>query len=178
MPREAEDLTGRRFGKLVVVGQAPPKGNSARWVCKCDCGSDHEVAAKHLKSGATQSCGCIVKASGWFKRADHTGERFGQLVAEKYIGARNGSGLWRCRCDCGATTDVLAGNLVSGNTQSCGHTKRSLFEGETYGCWTVQRRVGTSRDGAVRWAVECSTCGAQAEATTRDLRRGSPVCRK
>lgn len=27
---------------------------------------------------------------------------------------------WRCKCECGNTTNVLASNLTTGNTQSCG----------------------------------------------------------
>lgn len=48
------DLTGRRFGRLVAVKYL---GNS-KWSCKCDCGKYHNVTAYSLKTGVTKSCGC------------------------------------------------------------------------------------------------------------------------
>ena len=58
----AEDLTGRRFGRLVVVSRAPNGKNwKARWNCMCDCGNSSVVCASHLKNGHTQSCGCLNK---------------------------------------------------------------------------------------------------------------------
>ena len=33
--------------------------NPAKWHCICDCGNEVDVLAHRLKSGTTQSCGCI-----------------------------------------------------------------------------------------------------------------------
>lgn len=54
-----EELTGRRFGRLVVISYAGKKGGKNQWVCQCDCGKTSVVAACNLKSGKTKSCGCI-----------------------------------------------------------------------------------------------------------------------
>ena len=35
----AEDLTGRRFGKLVAVKKLESKNGRTRWECRCDCGN-------------------------------------------------------------------------------------------------------------------------------------------
>lgn len=51
------DLTGQRFGKLVVITRAESK-NGARWLCKCDCGIEKVIQGGHLRSGSTESCGC------------------------------------------------------------------------------------------------------------------------
>lgn len=54
------DLTGKRFGKLKVLKQAPSKNNKIYWLCQCDCGSKpKEIMAYCLTSGKTSSCGCI-----------------------------------------------------------------------------------------------------------------------
>jgi len=58
-----DDLTGRRFGRLVVLARAPtavsPKGKKiTRWLCRCDCGAEPIKRAMHLKTGHTTSCGC------------------------------------------------------------------------------------------------------------------------
>ena len=54
----SKDLTGMRFGRLVaikIVGTA--KSGHKIWLCKCDCGNDHEVTSASLQKGST-SCGC------------------------------------------------------------------------------------------------------------------------
>ena len=55
--RKAIDMTGRRFGKLQVIGRAPKAGPDARWSCKCDCGRKIVVRRYNLLSGQI-SCGC------------------------------------------------------------------------------------------------------------------------
>ena len=54
-------LTGQRFGRLVVCFQVPskPHRRGARWACLCDCGTKKVVFAKGLRDGSTQSCGCL-----------------------------------------------------------------------------------------------------------------------
>ncbi len=54
------DLTGQRFGRLLVIGcmGRNPSGNS-RWLCRCDCGNEKTVTYQNLKNGRTQSCGCL-----------------------------------------------------------------------------------------------------------------------
>lgn len=55
---QAVDLTGQRFGALVVRGRS----QSGKWQCKCDCGAALERALSALREGeregARQSCGC------------------------------------------------------------------------------------------------------------------------
>lgn len=54
-----EDLTGRRFGRLVVLERAEgPCKKHTYWKCLCDCGNITITAAQKLKSGSTKSCGC------------------------------------------------------------------------------------------------------------------------
>lgn len=53
------DLTGRQFGRLTVMSQAPRQGRRIMWQCQCSCGRVAIVAGHHLKSGAIQSCNCL-----------------------------------------------------------------------------------------------------------------------
>lgn len=56
---------------------------------------------------------------------DLTGQRFGRLVAvEPTSRSRCGGLAWRCRCDCGSGSTVVAASLLRGATQSCGCFKR------------------------------------------------------
>lgn len=55
-----EDLTNKRFGKLLVVENTNKKRNKKTiWLCKCDCGNYKEVQVDNLTSGHTKSCGCL-----------------------------------------------------------------------------------------------------------------------
>lgn len=59
------------------------------------------------------------------RRDDLSGVRFGSLVAVECLGSRGSRAgmVWRCDCDCGSEREVLALNLKSGNTKSCGCSK-------------------------------------------------------
>ena len=59
-----EDLTGKRFGRLVVVSKSfdkrNPKGTLEHfWSCKCDCGNVKNIRQSALVYAGTKSCGCI-----------------------------------------------------------------------------------------------------------------------
>jgi len=51
-----------------VLDLVPKRDDNQRptWRCKCDCGTIKEVAARHLKSGDIQSCGCLNISHGEF----------------------------------------------------------------------------------------------------------------
>lgn len=53
------DLTGQRFGRLLVIEEAGRnKRSDVLWKCKCDCGNEVTVCTSHLRTGNTKSCGC------------------------------------------------------------------------------------------------------------------------
>lgn len=61
------DLTGQRFGRLVVIDEAEPKifytskrkVTRRQWNCLCDCGETCTVSMSNLRTGHTKSCGCL-----------------------------------------------------------------------------------------------------------------------
>ena len=56
------DLTGQRFGRLVVINLLTSKGaKRPKWLCKCDCGNECVVLGHNLVEGFTKSCGCLHK---------------------------------------------------------------------------------------------------------------------
>jgi hypothetical protein len=51
------ELTGRRFGRLVVIEHAGSSRQGARlWRCNCDCGKEVIIRADNLRNA--KSCGC------------------------------------------------------------------------------------------------------------------------
>ena len=59
MPKKI-DLTGQRFGRLLVIREAGRKNGKVAWLCKCDCGREKVVCGSSLtrRKNPTVSCGC------------------------------------------------------------------------------------------------------------------------
>jgi hypothetical protein len=56
------DLTGKRFGRLVVIHRAQSsRPTETKWECLCDCGNKTIVDSFKLRNGITKSCGCLAK---------------------------------------------------------------------------------------------------------------------
>lgn len=108
--RIRKDETGNKYGKLTVLEYLGKK----KYKCLCDCGNTVDVYTDNLRSGKTKSCGCERFSKSNYK--DLTGQRFGRLVAKKYLKNSN----WLCICDCGNEIITKADYLKSGNTKSCG----------------------------------------------------------
>lgn len=65
----AEDILGRRFGKLTVLKCSRTRLSEKKWnrpyyLCECDCGTKVEVQRNNLIHGHTRSCGCLKNMSG------------------------------------------------------------------------------------------------------------------
>ena len=80
MKKPYQDLTGKRYGRLLVLSLvADEKGSNipTRWLCQCDCGKQLSVRAYNLKSGNTNSCGCLQKEIAATNKKTHgmTGSR-------------------------------------------------------------------------------------------------------
>lgn len=55
-----KDLTGKRFGKLLVLNYSHLDKNASHsyWNCLCDCGVKKIVRGQYLNRSTTKSCGC------------------------------------------------------------------------------------------------------------------------
>jgi hypothetical protein len=62
--RHRQDLTGRRFGKLVVLEISEIAETRQKWLCLCECGNSSLVRGEYLRSGETRSCGCMRRSHG------------------------------------------------------------------------------------------------------------------
>ncbi|MEI7590388.1 MAG: hypothetical protein WCJ49_03650, partial [Deltaproteobacteria bacterium] len=54
------DLTGQRFGRLVVLFRVEnTPGGQTKWRCRCDCGVDVTTRSIYLRKGIKKSCNCL-----------------------------------------------------------------------------------------------------------------------
>lgn len=58
---QIKDLTGLRFGRLIVVSFKERSKHKTLWNCKCDCGNDCITSTSCLTTRSTISCGCKNK---------------------------------------------------------------------------------------------------------------------
>ncbi len=49
-----------------------------------------------------------------------TGNRYGRLIVLEEHKYKNRHIYWKTKCDCGSEVYVTRGNLITGNTRSCG----------------------------------------------------------
>jgi hypothetical protein len=121
-----KDISRQRFGKWLVLRRVKNnRQGSARWECRCDCGTISVITGGNLRSpGGNRSCrACRSRVGSKGPRRpkeDLMGRRFGRLTVAG--DPRHVDGLWRwdCLCDCGARRSVIVNGLVSGLTRSCG----------------------------------------------------------
>ena len=59
MGRQAVDMTGERFGRLICVAPLGSTHSGMLWECKCECGNITKVLRGNLLKGTVQSCGCL-----------------------------------------------------------------------------------------------------------------------
>lgn len=52
---------------------------------------------------------------------DLSGQTFGKLYVQSETGSNTwGNVVWTCSCSCGRQVEITSGNLIRGNTKSCG----------------------------------------------------------
>lgn len=78
------NLSGLRFGRLLILNEYDIYNGSKRYKCICDCGKSSIVFHSNLKKGNTKSCGCIEKEK-WKKIIT----KHGDYGSPEYIAWRN-----------------------------------------------------------------------------------------
>lgn len=195
-----EDLTGKQFGKLTVIGpdfklNIQNKINKIPgifWKCNCDCGSQISVTTNYLKRTKNPHCNnCNILIE-----EDITGQIFNYLtVIQKdyeYNKINNVQGsYWKCKCICGNETSVRKDCLKKGIIKSCGCMKKQLslesnmidMKGKKFGQITilepdfeyVKKHDIKNSGHVIYWKYQCD-CGKIHSAPGTDIRSGKVNC--
>ena len=131
------DLTGKKFGKLTVLGRDKDATDKTRnctltkWLCRCECGNTVSVYTPNLTGGKSTQCKSCAAGKGT-KRGNvkghvySVGDKVGRLtIVEELPSRRNKKGevitkKWRCICDCGNEFITSSESLSSRKVPSCG----------------------------------------------------------
>jgi hypothetical protein len=67
------DLAGQRFGLWSVLSRVPrtKPGGTAKWLCRCACGTEKIVDSYTMRSGESRSCGCATTRFTYESRKTH-----------------------------------------------------------------------------------------------------------
>ena len=178
------DLTGQRFGNLLVVEEVPKpedfsgKDWKVRWRCVCDCGNECIKETSKLRNQGSICCPECAKKLYWKDRKeDLTGMTFGQLTVIKETDPPNTVDMtthkrrfWECKCSCGETSIVPTTSLKTGKATmcwTCAHYvtnsyKRKDYTGQTFGELTILEMIYPDRntEGKRRTKCRCKcSCG-------------------
>lgn len=155
-----EDITGKTFGKWIVLGR--DKDKTGYWICQCQCDNHtiKSIRAYTLKSGQSTSCGC-----------SHLDKFIGKQFSEWTVLEYAGNGNYKCRCSCGNIRIVSNTALKSGSLRSCGHNNilKGLVDlsGKQFGYWTVLRYADDHK-----WKCQCK-CGNIRDIEASSLKDGT-----
>lgn len=127
------DLTGKKYGKLIVKERCFKNDKNTWWSCLCDCGNNIDVRSSSLIKGNTKSCGCLRSEIESIK-----GNRYGKLVAIRYVYTKNRKTYWEFMCDCGKTKIIQRNTVTDGSVKSCGclfKTRNGKSNSRKYSIW-------------------------------------------
>jgi len=105
---------------LVLKEEGRDDRKNITWLCRCECGSELVLPSPYLRSGDTQSCGCLRKDKMSEKALNLLGQVFGRLTVVERAVSETQQSRWLCLCTCGKQCIVLGSLLNSGHTKSCG----------------------------------------------------------
>lgn len=160
-----KDLTGQRFGNLIVLEITPERKNrQVVWKCQCDCGNITYVVGQALRSGHTKSCGCSNKKSKNF--IDISNEVFGKLtVIEKSESTKNKHSKWLCQCECGNKEVFLSNQLRNGEKIQCSSCEKQKpynnyhdLTGQRFNKLIALEPTVERVNGKIVWKCQCD-CG-------------------
>lgn len=172
-----KDLTGQRFGKLLVLERDLSKtGGAAYWICQCDCGTIKSIRGGNLTTNTkpTRSCGCLAKENKkhLIDTTSLVNKKFGRLtVIERDITKGTGHGkpsYWLCQCECGNKISVIHSSLMRGHTKSCGCLHNELLSKQSTKniaglrsgyIEAIEKTSLHSSKGSYVWRCKCLNCG-------------------
>jgi hypothetical protein len=123
LSKQAVDISGQRFGKLIAIEYAGPSPNGNIWRFRCDCGEVIERPLANIRTTTRQEG--IPSCPNCIGVKDITGQTFGLLTAVRKEPSRGNNRHWVYRCKCGREVvrmpSTIAVQIKNGILPCCGH---------------------------------------------------------
>ncbi len=199
------DITGKRFGKLVVISMAddyisPTGTRLAQCRCQCDCGKITIVSMSSLVTGTTRSCGCLLNSRGMLKDDKELMKRYDfernrDIDLDSLTARCNKKVWWKCE-KCGESWEAQVASQNDKNKKhGCPYCSgRLVVKGKNdllsqhpeiinewdFGKNKISPDEIHQKSGTKVWWI-CSTCGHRWKATVGNRaynKSGCPKCNK
>lgn len=89
MSEPRNNLTGRRFGRLTVLGYSGERGTRHYWKVRCDCGVEKECSGESMLYAGVSSCGCARKGATAFRDKKSVTEEQRSWLTRHFHNTRN-----------------------------------------------------------------------------------------
>jgi hypothetical protein len=150
-----KNLTGMRFGKLLVLEEVSYKRGTSRnifWKCICDCGKESVVNSSTLINGQSKSCGCAA--------AEAARRRALTLVGPKSVGWKGGISFEPYCPKFNNDLKKRIREFFNNQCLLCGKSKEE--NGKNLSCHHVEYNKLACCDGKpVQFAALCHSCHAK-----------------
>lgn len=87
-----KDIVGQRFDRLTVEIFEETRERQAYWNCRCECGNTLVVCGSRLRTGGTNSCGCLQKEA-----VSQSQQKYNQFVSNGTLMYARKSSLYNIR---------------------------------------------------------------------------------
>jgi hypothetical protein len=127
-----------KYGMLTPISyQYKNKHHKAIWDFICDCGGRKTAVLSDVKSGRTQSCGCMQYfvriQNGFLRTIDLEGKKFDNFEVLKKNTCKSFTNKWGasyiCKCKCGEIFERKGTKILKGSTKRC-RTCQYIFNGK------------------------------------------------
>lgn len=120
------NLKNDKFGRLLVMEEAPKRRGRTMWLCRCDCGNEKVIGARHLViDGGTKSCGCLSKDHNKKHKLSYGESSFNRLLSTYKKGAKTRNFEFDLNND-------QFKRITQQNCHYCGDEPFKVFTGKTY----------------------------------------------
>ena len=183
------DLTGQRFGRLVVLTQADiSSSGDARFSCLCDCGMRTVTWAKHLRNGDSKSCGCSRRKEHPTPeglRHQYVANRLTTCqLADMYGCSRQTVSRWlkkagvktRCPQDYPGFKDNIRKAVEASVAQRTPEQKEAFRKAGIPARGKACEKATKKLQEAARVFLRCSVCSVVFETTRWRMNRGRKYC--
>jgi hypothetical protein len=184
MSKRLDDLTGHKFGNLLVIEKAPgrPGNNNTFWIVVCEvCGQQKQVQRPSLLKIKGTGCKQCNHREG--KKRELIGKKIDRITVINFIGTDNHEKLlWKVRCDCGAEFEAVTGYIRRRQNAArfaCNSCLRKKKDKEWFWSYRIAEMRSNAKSRGLQWALSdeqaqaimqqsCSYCGSSPTERSRN----------
>ena len=169
-----QDLSGKRFGRFLVICRADNKNGRVMFKCKCNCGGKLTTYSRTLRNKETRSCGCLHLEQSKRNLPSNTRPVGSERIHDGYVEVKLSTGIWRRR-HIVELEKYLGRSLEPGEIgHHCDRNKKndklSNIELMLHGEHTALHHTGLKRSSSTRKKISAALRGKQRKERHRSWR--------